>query len=77
MPRQHCPPPPPPPCYQLTQQPPPVLTPTSAPHETRPGNGWNDTNHDHTGPPGHEEDKGGNGDESDGGNHWTGMDTEG
>jgi len=33
---------------------PPVVTPPEPPPaDTRPGNGWGDKNHVHTGPPGH------------------------
>jgi hypothetical protein len=42
------PPPPPPPSFQPPPAPPSPLTPTS----TRPGNGYGDKNHVHTGPPG-------------------------
>jgi hypothetical protein len=40
---------------------PPILNATqaSSPQDTRPGNGWGDKNHDHTGPPGQNKKSGG------------------
>jgi hypothetical protein len=48
------PPSPPPPSPPPPSPPPPVTPPQTAPEEepTRPGNGWGDKNHRHTGPPG-------------------------
>jgi hypothetical protein len=56
------PPPVPPPPVQT----PPVEPPESGGSDDRPGNGWGDENHDHSGPPGHGDD-GGHGDHGDSG----------
>ena len=47
--------------------PPPPVTPP--PVDSRPGNGYGDDNHDHTGPPGQSKDGGGHDDSNGNGNH--------
>jgi hypothetical protein len=54
--------------------PPPTTTPTPPPTtpppvDSRPGHGYGDDNHDHTGPPGQSKDGGGHGDSNGNGNH--------
>jgi hypothetical protein len=47
-----------PPPAETTPTAPPPTTPTTTPDDnSRPGNGYGDTNHDHTGPPGQDKDK--------------------